>query len=344
MRWQTLSEAALARQVDGHRRALPEGAVVDEAVSGALGERAERSAGPDHPRELPVRCVHRTRDYPVAGPLRLLPEIDEDELRVASDTHDVARGEGAFRVRLVALAATDAQVRGDRDVHQLRIGEVEGVHDRGVLVRRRDLEPGVEAPLLADRADGVPLVVVTGIHQGLVGQGKELAEERTVLRHRVAALEIGAAGPPDEQGVAGEHPVVHREAVRIAGVARGVEGAQPDPLDPDRVAVSHAHRDDVDGRLRPHHGDALRAVAKRPHAAHVVGVDMGIEDLGEGEIELAEKGQVALDLLQHRVDDEGLAAGAPGKQVRVAARADVVELAKEHCPARPSGPLSFRGL
>ena len=113
---------------------------------------------------------------------------------------------------------------------------------------------------------------------------------------------------------------------------RRMERAQTDALDFDRVAVANAHRDDVDGGLRPHHGDALRAVAERPHAAHVVGVDVGIEDLGERELELVEKGQVALDLLQHRIDDEGFAARARGDEVGVAARADVVELAEEHRP------------
>ena len=73
-------------------------------------------------------------------------------------------------MRLVPLATPDAEVRGDRHIHHLRIGKIERVHDRGVLIRRRDLKPGVEVPLLADRADGVPLVVVTGVDQGLVGQ------------------------------------------------------------------------------------------------------------------------------------------------------------------------------
>ena len=127
-------------------------------------------------------------------------------------------------------------------------------------------------------------------------------------------------------------------------MARGVEGAEPNALDLDRVTVANAHRDHVDGGLRPHHGDALRAVAKHPHGAHVVGVDVGIEDLGEGQIEFAEKSQVAIDLLQHRVDDEGFAAGTPGDQVGIAARADVVELAEEHRPNRSSASPSFHGL
>ena len=76
----------------------------------------------------------------------------------------------------------------------------------------------------------------------------------------------------------------------------------------------------------------------------MVRVDMGIHHLGQREIELAEERHVALDLFQNRVDDEGFAAGAAGHQVGVAARANVVELAKQHRPTRSSACLPVKPL
>ena len=160
---------------------------------------------------------------------------------------------------------------------------------------------------------------MAGIDQGLVGQGQQLVEQRVELRHRVAVLEIGATGPSDEQRIPGEHPVVHHEAVGIAGVAGGMESAQTDPLDIDRVAIANTHRDDVHRCLEAHHGDAFRSVSERSHSAHVVCVDMSIHHLGQREIELAKERHVALDLFQNRVDDEGFAADATGHQVGIAA-------------------------
>jgi hypothetical protein len=43
------------------------------------------------------------------------------------------------------------------------------------------------------------------------------------LCSRITVLEIGAAGAADEQGVTGEHPVGHDEAVGIVSVAGGVD-------------------------------------------------------------------------------------------------------------------------
>ena len=123
---------------------------------------------------------------------------------------------------------------------------------------------------------------------------------------------------------------------------RRVERTQTDALEIDRVAVAVAdpHRDHVDRRLAAHDGDALRPVAKRPHCAHMVGMDMGIQDLGQREVELGKESQAALDLLQHRADDEGFTARAAGNEVGVAAGADVVALAKEHRPSRTAASLT----
>ena len=69
------------------------------------------------------------------------------------------------------------------------------------------LQARIERLLLADGADGVALVVVRRKDHRLVRQLQELAEDRLVLRARIAVLEIRAAGAADEQRVAGEHAV-----------------------------------------------------------------------------------------------------------------------------------------
>ena len=112
--------------------------------------------------------------------------------------------------RDLLLVQPDLHVGGHRDIHHLRVGQIQVVHQRDIFVDRLHLKARIERLLLADGGDGVALVVVRGIDQRLVGQLQQPAEDRLVLRARIAVLEIGAAGAADQQRVAGEHPVRHR--------------------------------------------------------------------------------------------------------------------------------------
>ena len=112
--------------------------------------------------------------------------------------------------RDLLLVQTDMHVGRHRHVHHLRIGQLQIVHQIDIFVDRFDPEPRIEQLFLADGRDGIALVVVRRIDQRLVGQLQQLAEDRIVLRARIAVLEIGAAGAADEQRVAGEHPVASR--------------------------------------------------------------------------------------------------------------------------------------
>jgi len=78
-----------------------------------------------------------------------------------------------------------------------------------------------------------------------------------------SVLEIGAAGAADKQRVAGEHAVVHPEAVGIVGMAGRIEHVERDPLDRELVAFGKPHRDHVDLAHLAHHRDAVRAIAQR---------------------------------------------------------------------------------
>ena len=156
------------------------------------------------------------------------------------------------------------------------------------------------------------------------------ALQALVLGARVAVLEVGAAGAADEQRVAGEDAVAEVEAVGIVGVAGGVEHIEAQALDRQLVAVGDPHRHHVDVALFPHHRHAAGAVAQRAQASDVVGVQMGVDRLDEPEIELLHQLEVAVDLLEHRIDDERFAAAAAGEHVAIGARNAVEQLPEDH--------------
>ena len=82
--------------------------------------------------------------------------------------------------------------------------------------------------------------------------------------------------------------------------------------------------------LLAHHGDAMRAVAQRAEPGDVVGVQVRVDRLDQLQVELADQLQVAVDLLQHRIDDQRLAAAPAGEQIAVGAGDAVEQLAEDH--------------
>jgi hypothetical protein len=57
---------------------------------------------------------------------------------------------------------------------------------------------------------------------------------------------------------------------------------------------------------------------------------MGVDGLDQLEVELAEQLAIAVDLLQHGIEDQRLPAGAARKDVAIGARNTVEELAEDH--------------
>ena len=82
--------------------------------------------------------------------------------------------------------------------------------------------------------------------------------------------------------------------------------------------------------LLAHHRDAMGAVAQRAEPGDMVGVQMRIHGLDQLEVELAHELKIAVDPLQHRIDDQRLAAVAAGEQIGVGAGRGVEQLAKDH--------------
>ena len=96
------------------------------------------------------------------------------------------------------------------------------------------------------------------------------------------------------------------------------------------VALAHPHRHHVDLGLLAHHRDALRAVAQRAEPGDVVGMDVRVDGLDQLQVELGHQLQVAVDLLQHGIDDQRLPAPPAGQQIAVGARGLIEELTKNH--------------
>ena len=122
----------------------------------------------------------------------------------------------------------------------------------------------------------------------------------------------------------------HEEGIEIVGVPRRVKHIEAQSLDLDAVAFRHAHGDNVGVRLLAHHCDAMSAVAQRTQSGDMVGVQMRVGGLDQLEIELAHELQIAVDLLQHRIDDQRLAAMPAGDEIGVGAGNAVEELAEDH--------------
>ena len=62
----------------------------------------------------------------------------------------------------------------------------------------------------------------------------------------------------------------------------------------------------------------------------MVGVQMGVDGLDQLEVELADELQIAVDPLQHRIDDQRLAAVPAGDEIGVGAGGRVEQLAEDH--------------
>ncbi len=257
-------------------------------------------------------------------------KIDQQDIGAAEAVDRLAGGERQALLGQIVLMQPDMHVGGHRHVHHLRIGQLQIAHQLDIFVHRLYLQPRIEALFLADGGDGVALVVMGGKHQGFIGQLQQPVEDRIVLRPRAAVLEIGAAGAADQKRIAGENAVAHQKTVGIVGMAGRVHHIQRDALDRHLVALGNPHRDHVGLALLAHDGDAVGAVAQLAQARDVVGVQVGVHRLDQPEIEFAQELAVAVDLLQHGIEDQRLAAGAAGQDIAVGSRYAVEQLAKDH--------------
>ncbi len=119
-----------------------------------------------------------------------------------------------------------------------------------------------------------------------------------------------------------------------------IEHVEPHAFDLDAIALRNAHRYDIGMSCFAHHRDAVGAVAQRTEPGHVIGVQMGIHGFDQFEVEFLHELQVAFDALQHRIDDQCLAAVPAGQEIGVGPGRGVEELAEDH--ARLRSPILDR--
>ena len=111
-------------------------------------------------------------------------------------------------------------------------------------------------------------------------------------------------------------------------MAGRVHHVEAEAFDHHLVAIGDPHRHHVGLALLAHDGDALGAVAQLAEPGDMIGMQMGIDRLDQLEVEFAQQLAIAVDLLQHRIEDQRLAAGAAGQQIAVGSR-NAVETAAE---------------
>jgi len=171
---------------------------------------------------------------------------------------------------------------------------------------------------------------VSGVHEGRLWKFEQAIEYRLVLLARVSVLEVGTAGAADQQRIACENAIRHDEAIGVVGVPRGIDGFERQSLDRQFVAVRQTHRDDVGLGLLAHYRDAMRMIAQRTEPGNMVGMQMRVDGFHELEIKFVNKVQIAVDLFEYRIDDQGLAARTAREQVGIGAGHLVEKLTENH--------------
>src|SRR6185437_2709726 len=322
-------EPRVLRRLHRHGGALAERAKEQQPFARRAGQFVQNAAGPDGFHEARIGRVQRAGDAAMALAFAFLAQVDQGDVASSQQRRRILRRHRPAALRHLLLMQSLAHVGGHRDIHHLRVGEFEAGHERLIFLRRTHLEARVVGAFLGYRADAVALVIVTREDQRFVGQLQQAVEDAFILRAGAAVLEIGAPGAADQQGVAGEHPIRQGEAIAVVGMAGRIDDVETDALDVQPLAIADPHRYDIDLALFAHHGDAFGVV-----------VQVGVDRLDQLQIEFLDEFQVAVDAIEHGIDNQRLAAAAAGHQVGVRARRGVKELAEDH---RPCSSLQILG-
>ena len=74
----------------------------------------------------------------------------------------------------------------------------------------------------------------------------------------------------------------------------------------------------------------MGAVAQRAEPGDVIGMEMGVDGLDQPQIEIVQELDVAIDLLEYRVDNQRLGATAARDDVAVGPRHRLEQLPEDH--------------
>ena len=100
-------------------------------------------------------------------------------------------------------------------------------------------------------------------------------------------------------------------------MTRCVEHVQCHPFDLKLVPLAHAHRHDINTALLPHDCDALGAIPEGTEPRDVISVQVRVHSFDQLEVKLADELEIAINLLQNRIDDQGLPTPPTGEKVGV---------------------------
>src|SRR5262249_45056309 len=145
--------------------------------------------------------------------LRTFAQIDERDVGLADQRKRLRCGDRPAAKSNFLLGKTDLDVGRYRNVHHLRIGELQVVHEVDILLDRFHLQSRIEGLLLTDRRDGIAFIVMGRINERCLGKFEQSVEDRLILLARVAVLEISAPGAADQQRVTGKDTIRQYEAV-----------------------------------------------------------------------------------------------------------------------------------
>ncbi len=109
---------------------------------------------------------------------------------------------------------------------------------------------------------------------------------------------------------------------------------EPAPAELDRVLVGQVAVRALGAALPGDRDAAAQALAQQPGGGDVVGVHVRLERPAQLEAQLLDERRVAPRLLEHRVDQQRLAAGGVGEQIGVSRGLRVEQLAKNHRGSR----------
>ena len=113
---------------------------------------------------------------------------------------------------IVVLGEAALQVRRHRNVHFLGVVQTQIVHEADkIALAQLPAQARVKGFLLTHAGSRQALIVVAGVEQTMVGQGKYLGVDGLVHLARVTILKIRPSAPPDQQAIPGESHLLRVE-------------------------------------------------------------------------------------------------------------------------------------
>ncbi len=189
-----------------------------------------------------VALAHIQQQYPGVVGLDAAPHL------LQRHEGDIARGGGDQLLH--GLAAAEVGAQGLRQV--IGLLQSQGAHLGDEVRPLFQLQARIARHLLGQRGIFAVAVDMCRVDPGGRVQQQQAVEQAVVQLLGVAAGQVGAAAAADQQGVAGEHPVLDVHADRVRGVPRRVQDIQRQFAEVDLLAVVHPQVDVGRGAVAVH--------------------------------------------------------------------------------------------